>query len=270
MLQQANMNLLVIKIGGSLITNRDQYRTPLIDGMNKHAQALALWQERYRCKNSTPMLLILGGGSYGHHVVQHHRLDSEGVHRRPNEVFELTAALFELKTMFAKAMQQHGLSAMPLQETGLFSCHRGFLRLEYSAPLYACIQSGFIPLITGGLMVEQGGSFLPIGSDRLAIPLASSFHLQRVAVITDQPGILQGGAVIKNVRPHQFDQVFENIRPPTKLDVTGGMRGKYSAAIEMAYLGVETVIAGTPEITPEWLESLFDSSPPGTLVEAAS
>ncbi|HEY0479792.1 MAG TPA: hypothetical protein VGD37_19870 [Kofleriaceae bacterium] len=255
----------MIKVGGSLITDRRQYRTARHRAIDHFARVIVAWRARRR----SDVLIILGGGAFGHNVVHRHGLDSGGAHRCSGEVFELTAALYELKVLFARAMQRHGGAAIPLQESGLFASQNGTPELINPGPIEACLAGGYVPLLTGGLMVAPGGGFHAIGSDRMALPIADAFALRRVAVITDRPGVMRGDRVIRRVTAARFDRVLAEISAPTKLDVTGGMRAKFAAAVELARRGVETVIAGGPAIDPAWLDSLFTRRPPGTLVAAA-
>ena len=253
----------VLKIGGSLITDRRRYRVARPRAIDRMARAIGGW----RARAPGDVLIVLGGGSFGHNVVDRHGLDPGGAHRSPCEVFELTAALYELKASFAAAMRRHGVPAMPLQETGLFTSRDEALALANPKPIEACFAAGYVPLVTGGLMVGDRG-LLPVGSDGIALPLLGPFAVRRVVMLTDRPGIMRGDRVVRKVTPQRFDRIMSIIDAPKKLDVTGGMRGKFAAAVELARRGVETVIAGGAEITPAWLESVFSRRPPGTLVVA--
>jgi isopentenyl phosphate kinase len=213
--------------------------------------------------------VILGGGSFGHNVVHRHRLDPGGAHPAPREAFHLTAALYELKILFADALGRHGAPGMPLQETGLLGERDGTPELVNPGPVETCFAAGFLPLVTGGLIPGPDGRLLPMSSDRIALPFCRPFAIRRVAMVTDRPGVLRAGRVIRRIPLHRADRVMAQIATPTKLDVTGGMRGKLAAAVELAQRGVETVIAGAALDDDAWLDRMFSPRPPGTLVVAA-
>ncbi|XXX81456.1 hypothetical protein WMF30_22115 [Sorangium sp. So ce134] len=256
--------IVVLKVGGSLITDRRRYRVPRLQAIGRTVRAIRDW----RARGGPCVVIVLGGGAFGHNVVHRHGIDFGGEHRSPCELFELTAALYELKVLFARAMQRYELPSLPLQESGLFVDHDGVPELTSAEPLEACFAAGYVPLLTGGLITGSGPGFRPISSDRMALPLCRAFDVRRVAMLTDRPGVMRGGRVIRTLTPQRFEQTLSRIAASTKLDVTGGMRGKVAAAIELARAGVETVIADGTDIDPGALQRIFSRQPPGTLVSA--
>jgi isopentenyl phosphate kinase len=256
--------IVVLKVGGSLITDRRRYRVPRLRAIDRTVRAIRDW----RARGGPGVMIVLGGGAFGHNVVHRHGIDFGGAHRLPCELFELTAALYELKVLFARVMRRHGLPSIPLQESSLFVDHDGIPELTSAEPIEACFAAGYIPLVTGGLISGSGPGFRPISSDRVTLPLCGPFDVQRVAMLTDQPGVMRGNSVIRTITPPRFDRILSWIAAPTKLDVTGGMRGKVAAAIDLARAGVETVIADGTAIDARGLERIFSGQPPGTLVSA--
>jgi isopentenyl phosphate kinase len=251
----------VLKIGGSLLTDRRRYQRPRLRAIHRFAAAVAKWLTPRR----RDVVIVLGGGSFGHNVVHKHELDPGGAHRTPAETFELTAALYQLKLLFARAMKRWSVPCMPLQETALFVDRGGMPTLSSACPLEVCFATGYVPLLTGGLIAGEQDSCLRIASsDRIPLSLCSAFDVRRVAMLTDQPGVLLDGRVVPRISQEMFESTMALVPAATKLDFTGGMRGKIAAAFELAHMGVETVIAGGSAS----LESLFSRRPPGTLIVA--
>src|SRR6185369_5165343 len=89
--------IVVLKVGGSLITDRRRYRVARLRAIDRVVRAIGAWRAHARPN----VVIVLGGGSFGHNVVHRHGIDFGGAHRSPCEVFELSAALFELKMSFA-------------------------------------------------------------------------------------------------------------------------------------------------------------------------
>jgi isopentenyl phosphate kinase len=252
-----------IKLGGSLITDRRAYRTVRGDALERCARAVACWVTR----REAPVIVVLGGGSFGHHVVEQHRLSMDGHHRNPPEVFALTAALFDLKAAFSNCLARHRVASLPLQETGIFRVNGRPVTGTGLWAIDACLRGGYVPVLTGGLLVHRGDRFCPVSSDRMFLPLCKHFHIRRVAMFTDQAGVLRRGKVVARITQANRRHVLPHIAVPTRLDVTDGMRGKVDAALELARNGVETVITDGRHLDADVLTAAFGATPSGTLVE---
>lgn len=256
----------ILKIGGSLSTARGAYRTARPDRIQQLAAALAAWHARYRHR----AVVIVGGGSFGHDVAARFGIDPAGGPAPAAGLFELTEALFEVKSLYARALRDHGADAMPLQETFLFAeraAHGGkpSLHVSDSRPLNACFASGMLALVTGGVVPADGG-FVARSSDDLVRPLAAALAVRRVVLFTDGPGIVRDGDVVARVAPDEAAALFAHITPPAHVDVTGGMRGKLQAAMEVVADGVEVLIADGRALDAEAIERSFSSGFAGTLL----
>lgn len=261
----------VLKIGGSILTDRERYCTLDPGSLRRVAEALAGWLPGARCR----VVLVLGGGSFGHNVVVEHGLGLDGRHRCPAEVFELTARLFELKVALARELAARGIAAMPLQETTLFGLRKdGTLRLARPAALARCLAGGWLPLLTGGPLPDHRNSFVPVSSDRLVLPLAEVFPVRRYVVLTDRPGLCDptapGSPPVRRVRADQHSDAVGLLWPSSKIDVTGGMGGKLQAVLQLAAAGVEAVIGDGRDLDAARLAACFGDDPPGTWIEAAA
>lgn len=261
----------VLKIGGSILTDRRTYCVVDPASLRRVAEALAGWLP----EAPRPVVLILGGGSFGHNVVVEHGLAFDGRHRHPAETFELTARLFELKTAMARELAACGVAAMPLQEAVLFGRRPdGGLRVAQRAVLERCFEGDWLPLVTGGLVPDRGRSFVPVSSDRLVLPLAEAFPVRRYVALTDRPGLCdptaEGWPLVERVRMERCAEILELLRPSQKIDVTRGMEGKLEAILELAAAGVGSVIGDGRGLDAAKLAGYFGDDPPGTSIEAAA
>lgn len=259
----------VLKIGGSVLTDRRKYCTIEGASLRRVAEALAGWLPVARF----PVILILGGGSFGHNVVLEHELELDGQHGRPAEAFELTARLFELKSALARELAARRTPVMPLQETALFLRRvDGSLVLTAPAVLTQCFELGWLPVLTGGLVADGEKAFAPVSSDRLAIPLAEAFPVWRYVVLTDRPGLcdpnVAGWPLVERVPRDRHAEALTMLRSSSKVDVTGGMRGKLVTILELAAKGVGSVIGDGRSLDAAALTACFGDRPPGTYVEA--
>jgi isopentenyl phosphate kinase len=257
----------IIKIGGSLSTVRGSYKTPRLEAITRIAAAITTWQQQ----GSHRVVLIIGGGSFAHDVINRFDLQSNNAEQPNHNIFELTQSIFELKVLYARAFSKQCRLAIPLQET-IFSLSHGSaingeerLQLSDYRTLYACFKIGAIPLLSGGIVPSKQG-FVMVSSDFIARPLANSMAAQRVVMFTDQPGIMRNDEVINRISLSDEESIFRHFKRPTRLDVTGGIASKFAAAIEIAKDGIEVLITDGRDIDANSLESAFCSTPHGTLI----
>jgi isopentenyl phosphate kinase len=262
--------LCVLKVGGSILTDRARLRTVDADALRRAAIALAGWLPRA----PGPVVLVVGGGSFGHNVMAEHGLSVDGRHARPAEAFELTAALFALKAAVARALADRGVRVMPLQETQLLAWGKDGPRLARPSLIARCLAGGWLPLATGGLVPRRGGLLPVMSSDRVAQAVASAFAVRRYVVLTDRPGLCDplraGFPLVRRVGADRHGEAVTLVQPPTKLDVNGGMREKLLSVLELAARGVESVIGDGRALEADTLAAFFGDDPPGTRVEAAA
>ena len=69
-------SLTFLKLGGSLITNKDQPETALVDQINDLLSQITAWRQ---ANPSQRLLLGHGSGSFGHHAAAHYGT-RQGVH----------------------------------------------------------------------------------------------------------------------------------------------------------------------------------------------
>lgn len=261
--------LCVLKVGGSILTDRERIRTVDADALRQAAAAVAGWLPRA----PGPVVLVIGGGSFGHNVVAEHGLSLDGRHARPAEAFELTASLFALKAAVSRALADRGVRVMPLQETLLFEWRKEGSRLARPSALSRCLAGGWLPLVTGGLVPRRNGALSVMSSDRVARAVAGAFPVRRYVVLTDRPGLCDplraGFPLVRRVGADRHAEAVTLVHPPTKLDVVGGMQEKLLSVLELAAHGVESVIGDGRGLNADSLAAFFGDDPPGTRVEAA-
>ncbi|HVW47400.1 MAG TPA: hypothetical protein VHA76_10135 [Solirubrobacterales bacterium] len=234
--------MLIVKIGGSLFS--DKRRSRSVDGvaMRAYARALAaLWR-------AAPgrLAMVSGGGAFGHGAVRD--LDPDD----PLAALPLTEAVFALKWLWVRELTALGVPAVPLQPAALLS--RGSHGVELDrTPVARLLAAGHLPVLSGDVLLDADGSLEIVGSDRVAALLAASDRGGvRVALLTDVPGILRdgpGGDVIAEVDPDDPGEAEAAIWATPDWDTSDSMGGKLAAALAVARAGGECLIArGSPDL----------------------
>lgn len=218
----------IVKMGGSLITFKDSPFTPNVESLNTAAGSLAASEEE--------LVVIHGGGSYGHEVARRYGLSSLDVSMSSSGVSETRMAMHRLSMIVIEALHRYGLSPF------LFHVHEPDSSSEWErlSTLVGRLSSwGLTPLTHGDVAISKGG-FRIVSGDEIAFMMARRISPSRVVFLMDVPGVLEDvgdpGSVIEELG---YDEAMELSGRLTGSDATGGISTKLKYASMMAGLGID-------------------------------
>ncbi len=210
-----NRKLIFIKLGGSLITVKDQPHTPRLDVLDRLAQEIAI------ARNADPGLQILlghGSGSYGHVPASqfHTRL---GV-KTPQEWYgfvEVWRQAAELNHLVMDAMGKAGLPALAFPPSAAVTACEGRVVAWNLEPLQGALMNGLMPVVNGDVVFDQalGGTIL--STENLFAHLVSRLHPNRLLFAGMEPGVWRDYPANTHLLPE--------ITPSSFLQVEMGLQG---------------------------------------------
>jgi isopentenyl phosphate kinase len=207
----------VVKLGGSVVTRKDEPETVDRATLERAAAALADAQGH--------LVVVHGGGSFGHHHASEHGLTTtEGTHEALG-VTDIHGAMKRLNDAVLEASQAAGVPAVPVHP---FSLARrdadGTLHLPTDS-VQAMLDEGFVPILHGDVVVHAGRGATILSGDELVVSLAAALDADRVGLCSDVPGVLDdAGAVVPRIE--RFEDVADYLGGSEATDVTGGMAAK--------------------------------------------
>lgn len=216
-------NLLFIKLGGSLITDKDQVESAKSDLI------LALLREIRQQLNLQPGVKVLlghGSGSFGHHAARMYgtRL---GV-TTPAEWQGFQAVWLsarKLNQVVVSLSAQAGLPVIsfPPSATALTSSH--VVQHWELTPLRSVLAHGLVPLVYGDVVVDTslGGTIL--STEDLFVYLAKQLKPSRILLAGSQAGVFADFPANSQLIPviNRDDDLSNILQGSASQDVTGGM-----------------------------------------------
>lgn len=210
--------VVVVKIGGALITDKQRPFKIRYGVLRRLAKELGL---AYRdcCKE---MVLIHGGGSYGHYVVHEYELRLEG------EGFYVTIMYMrELNRVFVEHLHAMNIPAVPI-DTHAIALKRGDkLHLFLDTVMYM-FKKGYVPVLYGDAVI--GDRIHVLSGDEIAWFLARELQAEKLIFVTEVLGVfdrnpeLPGAKLITEIK---LDDVVKLATHSVRgIDVTGGMAAK--------------------------------------------
>ncbi|MFC7325530.1 isopentenyl phosphate kinase [Halorubrum rutilum] len=214
----------VLKLGGSLITEKDRPET-----LDEAALAAACDAVADALADGTVERLVVvhGGGSFGHHHASEHGVSTSAGTRDPAAVTDVHGAMTALNRAVLDRLHDRDVPAAPVHPLSLAARPEGVdgaldLPLSSTATL---LGEGFVPVLHGDGVATAGAGVTVVSGDELVVELAAGLGARRVGVCSTVPGVLDGdGDVIPAI--DDFEAVADALGASDATDVSGGMAAK--------------------------------------------
>ena len=236
---------MVVKLGGSLITVKDEPYTINMDALERAVAELAVFHS-----SGGKLAVVHGGGSFGHTAAKM-AMDRRGGKLLAHDAPEIQEAMLKLGIMVVDTLRRHGVPAtMHPPHTMCMSLPCGM------EPMLRDLNQGLTPVTYGDAIPIHGETVIVSGDD-LAAWLATRASADCLIYVTRVPGVLgPGGKVLSMV-----EGLEDPVGGSEGIDVTGGMRKKLEAALQAAgSVGIVRIVG------LEGLGPALRGEPVGTLV----
>ncbi|WP_336337961.1 isopentenyl phosphate kinase [Haloarcula brevis] len=241
----------VLKLGGSVITEKDEPET--VDRAALSAAAAAIADSAV----GDDVVVVHGGGSFGHHHAAEHGVSTtEGTHDAGG-VRAIHGAMCRLNAAVVDVLADAGVPAVPVHPFSAAARDAsGDLSLP-TAQVRTLLDEGFVPVLHGDLVAHADAGATVLSGDELVVELAPAVAADRVGVCSTVPGVLdEGGDVIDRIET--FEAVASALGGSDATDVSGGMAGKVRALLA---LPAPAVVFG-----PDALPAFLAGESPGTTI----
>lgn len=262
--------LVFLKLGGSLITDKTQPYTPLLDVMDD----LAL-QIKTALQTHPNLRLVIGhgAGSFGHVPASEYRTrdglppkSTPLAHRERDETednywkgfAEVWYQASTLNRYVMKALHKAEMRAISLPPSSNVIASNGQVSVWETTPIRMALVAGIVPVIFGDVVFDEirGGTIL--STEDLFMHLAKALNPERIllagleaAVWADFPACTTR---IEAITPASFEEVSAGVGKSHGADVTGGMESKVKQMVELV------------KELPDLQIQIFSGSEPGNII----
>jgi len=259
--------MILIKIGGSVITQKNEPFTPNLKNLYALARTIA---EYWGNGGSKTMCIIHGGGSFAHVVASQYASRTTSNRRG---ISLITWSARKLNDRVVESLIDFDLPAFPLQTSSLFFVSGGKPKM-HTRVVREILEGGWIPVLYGDIVVGDGEAQI-LSGEKIIEALSEEFDIEKIIVCTDTPGVLVDRnkpekGIFKSVNPQNIQSVMKTLGASSGIDVTGGMKQKVETLYRIATRkGISSVIIdGT---NPKTLGNcLTNQNAVGTFIEGTS
>ncbi|WP_231183623.1 isopentenyl phosphate kinase [Haladaptatus sp. DYF46] len=245
------MSLTVLKLGGSVITDKD--RPDTLDGKRLDFLADAVADAR-----TDDLVLVHGAGSFGHHHASQHGVSKTVGSGDVDAVIDIHGAMETLNRFVLGRLHERGVPAVPVHPFSVASRDSNATLSLPVQQIATMLGEGFVPVLYGDVVVHEGEGVTIVSGDELVTSVARQLGADRVGFCSTVPGVLdEDDAVIPEIT--SYDAVEHVLGESESTDVTGGMAGKVNALLE---LGAPASIFGPDDVT-----AFLGGENPGTKID---
>lgn len=266
-----SQRLVFLKLGGSLITVKNQPHTPRLGVLERVAQEVA------SARAQDPGLQILlghGSGSFGHVPGNqyHTRLGVKSAAEWQGFA-EVWRQARELNHLVMAALEKAGLPARAYPPSARVIARGGKVSTWNVFSLLNALEDGLLPVIYGDVAFDSGRGGTILSTEELfsylayqLLPSQLLFAGLEMGVWADFP---TNTSLIAEITPASFPQVEAGLRGSASTDVTGGMLEKVRLTVSLveAIPGLSAMIYSGE--TPGNIRSTLLGGAAGTVIHAS-
>ncbi|HVS65720.1 MAG TPA: isopentenyl phosphate kinase [Thermoanaerobaculia bacterium] len=262
---------ILVKLGGSLITDKERRESVRSDVLTRIAVELAACRASWSGRG---LIIGHGSGSYGHFAAAGTPLAATSLVRASADPGPLRTAVARTQDAAARlhrlvvaALLEAGLEPYSLAPSGWITIRGRELASLHLDPLEGALALGLVPVVHGDVAVDRDAGMAIVSTERVFEVLARGLRPAWVIWLGETDGILgAGGERIARVSAANLEAARSQTGGSGGVDVTGGMRLRLETAWELACAGVPSWIGDGRE--PGVLAAALRGEPAGgTLVE---
>jgi isopentenyl phosphate kinase len=257
----------VLKIGGSVITDKSKELGVQMEAISRIADEILE-------ANMKNLIIVHGGGSFGHPVAQKHAI-KEGFKEESQIIgfAETHHVMTVLNGLFMDALIWRGIPAVSITPSSCIMTQNGRIICFEDTPLKQLTNMGFIPVLYGDAVFDTELGFTILSGDQLVSFLAMRFNAKNIVIGVDVDGLYDADPKT-DAKAKMFDHLtLKELKNVQKLlggsnacDVTGGMANKIAELIPAIEHGIPVLIVNATK--PKYIcKALKGERVKGTFIE---
>ena len=261
------MKPIVLKIGGSAITDKDGELSARTEVINRLAEEIAL-------ARIGSLIIVHGGGSFGHPTASKYAI-RDGLKAESQKVgfAETHHVMTVLNGLVMDSLVWHNIPAVSITPSSCIVTKAGRIKSFDDTATKMLLNMGFTPVLYGDATLDEDLGFTILSGDQIATYLALKFNATRIVFGVDTDGLFdsdpeknKNAKLYRHLTLGELKEAQEKLKPPTKLDVTGGMYGKVNELIPAVEQGIQVEIVNASKPSRVY-KALTGEKLEGTLIE---
>ncbi len=250
--------LILIKLGGSVITNKNVPFSEDLPTIKRLAKEI----HEARQKKKIRLIVGHGGGSYPHTPAKEFRTNNGIIdHWSYEGISKVQDAASRLNRIIVRELLNVGENAMSIQLSSCSVSENGQIKEMFLEPVKKLLDFDMVPVPYGDVGLDLKKGCCITSTERIFDYLARNldkidkkYKISRIimcarvrGVFTDNPDVNSYAELIPEITPKNIKEVESSLKESFGIDVTGGMLHKVKMLLELAKLGIESEVINAKE-----------------------
>lgn len=228
--------LILIKLGGSVITDKGKPFTAKRKVIKRLAREILQAQGEYRGK----LIISHGSGSFGHTVASQYKTHEGLINKNSVKGAVLTSdAANRINKIVMGELMNAGLSVKSFSPASFIFAKAGKPHKVFIDSIKHALSKNIIPVVYGDVLMDKDMGVCIFSAENvisvLVKKLAKTYKIETIILSSDTDGVYdKNGKTIKKITPKNFAEVKKQIGGSTSADVTGGMLHKVEESLKIA------------------------------------
>lgn len=243
--------LILMKLGGSIITEKDKPFTERLDTIQRLAKEIheARQEKKFR------LVVGHGGGSYPHVPASQFHTNEGVVNKKSYEgIAKVQDAASRLNRIIVRELINAGENAMSIQLSSCSIAENGRIKEMHIEPVKMLLDYNMIPVPYGDVGLDRKMGCCILSTEEILNYLTKNFmhdekyRVSRVVICGRVDGVFTGDPdspgvkLIPEITPQNIHEVGDYLAGSSGIDVTGGMKHKVESMLELAKRGITSEI----------------------------
>ncbi len=259
--------MIFLKLGGSLITDKDQAETVRYLILQRTAMEIA------RAKATNPNLRLLlghGSGSFGHTAAAQYATNRGAATTSEWQGFaQVWASAQRLNRMVVDFLINEALPVITFPPSASTICAAGTIQEMAYQPIIDAIEANLIPVVYGDVAFDSIQGAAIVSTETVFAFLAQHLQPSRVLIAGIEKGVYsnypESEKILRSIKAKDLEDI--GLGGAQATDVTGGMRGKVEAGLEIASLSSDIEVRIFSGEAPDSIGNALLGAKPGTLIK---
>lgn len=236
--------LILIKLGGSVITDKTREYTARIENIKRLAKETNNAQKSFSGK----IIIGHGAGSFAHTPASKYQTKKGFINKDSLMGMSIVEdAARQLNAIVIKKFLKEKLPVFPFSPASFaISDAEGGIK-SYIDPIKNALKVNAIPVVYGDVIMDEKNGCTIFSTEKVLSILAKKLKGNckiRIIYVTDVDGVCdEKGKTISTITNKNFDRLKTLIVGAKNVDVTGGMLHKIEESLKMAKeIGIQTLI----------------------------
>jgi len=222
----------------------------------------------------TPLILVHGGGSFGHPVAEKYGIADGFISERQLPGYAKThQAMIALNSIIVDALLDVGLPAISVTPSSFIMTQEGRITSMNLEIIGRLVVRGMLPVLYGDAVLDKKKGFSILSGDQLSVRVAVGMGASRLVfgadvdgVYTSNPKLVADAELIEHLSLENLESYIK-IGKALTTDVTGGMLGKVEETRDAVEAGIEVLICNATK--PDFILKALRGEPvTGTVLTA--